>query len=166
MGSYNDIKQMIRSIVGDQTNLPVTGTVKSVSGDHCAVELANGYIATNVRLKTTLSGDDYYLMKPKVGSQVLCLSQSNDLRSLVVIKVNELDTLIFKQKDFEFELNAVQKKMKLKNNQTSFKNVLDDLADLIAELKVYTAVGPSGVPLPETQQKIQEFKSNLDKILM
>jgi hypothetical protein len=53
----------------------------------------------------------------------------------------------------------------LKNAVVDFKEVLDDLATLLKQLKVFTPVGPSGTPLPDTILAIEQFEYKVGQIL-
>lgn len=48
---------------------------------------------------------------------------------------------------------------------TLLNDILSPLIDVISQMKLATAMGPSGIALPETQQKLMQIKNKLNTIL-
>lgn len=165
MDKLAEIKKRLQEF-GLKPNLPITAKVLSVENDTCTIELCSGLIITDVRLKATItSGEDSFLTTPQVGSDVILISQTGELSGLMVIKVDKVAKLKYKQNNLEVVIDSEDGKISIKNQAVSLKTLFDDLAALLREFKVATPVGPSGVVLPGTILKIEKFKNSLNQIL-
>lgn len=165
-GDLKDVKRLLREVVGANPNLPITATIKSVEGDHCAVELKSGLVLSDVKLKATITeGEDFVRMIPKAGSTVLLLSLSGNLDNLTVIKMDEMEKLEYSQNGLKVIVDCNDGKVAIQNESVSLKEILTLLATLLKGLKVFTPVGPSGVPLPDTITKINEFETKFNQLL-
>lgn len=166
MDKIAEIKKRIQEVVGANPNLPITATVVSVQEQTCTVRLHSGLELSDIRLKATVDeGKNYLLLKPKVESEVILLSQTGNLSGLMIIKINEVEQLEYKQDGLEFLMDSSDKKIKLKNENTSLFTLFNDLSVLLRGLKVYTATGPSGLPLPDTITKIDQFEQKFKQLL-
>lgn len=185
MEGISEIKKLIREIVGANPNLPIPATVLSVDGDLCKVRIKSGLELTDVKLKATSNGDEnYILITPKVNTNVLLLSHSGGLENLTVIKVDDIEKIEYKQNgltveidsttpkvllkianDLEILADGTDKKVSLKNDTVSLVDLLQELADFLKQLKVYTPAGPSGTPLPDTIGAIEQFETRFKQLL-
>ena len=162
---HKQLKKNIRDIVGFDPNYPVDAVVKSIENDTCTVELADGFEISDIRLKATADNNDSLLVVPEVGSRVLMLSMDGSIDNMTIIKADKAEKLIFNNGSLNIEIESKSKKILVKNDQVNLYNILSDLATLLKGLKVYTAVGPSGTPLPDSMTQIMKFESDFKKIL-
>lgn len=166
MNEYSEIKELIKSIVGDMSNLPVFGTVKSVDDETCAVELASGLEIPDVRLRATVDGSsDFLKLIPKRGSKVIMLSMTGQLDDLTLLKADEVEQLSYTQNGLEILIDSTDKKISIKNDTTSLHDLFDDLTSLITNLKVNTPAGPSTGLLPDTMTELQVFETNFKALI-
>lgn len=165
MSNLSELKKLMREVVGANPNLPITATVKSVDGDSCTVTLKGGLVLTDVKLKATISGDNYLRLIPKVGSTVLLLSLSGDLSNLTVIKFDETERFEYRQDGLDIIIDSGEGKIQVKNDQVSLKEILTDLSDFLKLFKVNTPSGPSTNVMPDTVLKIEEFEYKFKQLL-
>lgn len=159
------LKNNIRKIVGANSNLPIDGIVTKISGDTCSVKLTDGFEISDIRLKSSADGKDNLLIIPKIGSHVLMISTDGTIGNLTVIKCDIAEKIIFNENGLQVEIDSTSGKVKVKNDETSLKDLFQQLTDLLKTLKVFTPMGPSGTPLPDTITKISQFESDFKKIL-
>lgn len=161
-----EIKKRLREIVGVHPNLPFTGVVQSVEDESCTVKLKSGFSVSDVKLKATISkGVNFLQVIPKIGSTVLMISLTGDKDNLTIIKVDEAEKVNYYQNGLEILIDSTDKKIAIKNEEASLVDVLKDLMELLKKLKVFTPVGPSGTPLPETILSIQELEYKFNALL-
>lgn len=166
MEKLKEIKAKLIEAVGANPNLPLTGTVESVEGDSCSVRLKSGLVLTDVKLKATITeGNSYFIPTPKIGSTVVLLSLSGLLDNLTVIKFDEIEKLEYKQNGLEFIVDSTDGKVSIKNKAVSLLEILTDLATTLKQLKVFTPVGPSGTPLPDSILAIEQFELKFKTLL-
>jgi len=166
MSEYSQIKELIRAIVGDMSNLPIFGTVRSVADETCVVELSSGLEITDVRLRATVDGSsDFLKIIPKVGSKVVMLSMTGELDDLTLLKADEVEKISYIQGGLEILIDSTDKKISIKNSTTSLHDIFDDLASLITNLKVNTPSGPSVGLLPDTVAELTQFKTTFKSLL-
>lgn len=165
MGDFTEIKKKLKEIVAANSNLPISGVVEAVSGDSCSVKIKSGLVLTDVKLKATIGNEDYLILTPKVGSNVLLLSLSGDLENLTVIKVDQLEKMEYSQGGLIVLADSEDGKVSIKNGQASFVDILSDLATLLKQIKVSTGVGPSGTPLPDSIVAIEQFETKINQLL-
>ncbi|KMQ70309.1 hypothetical protein [Chryseobacterium koreense] len=162
---YAQLKDNLRKIVAANPNLPITGKVTEVDDDTCSVLLPGGLEIPGVLLKATQDGEDNLLIIPKIGSTVLMLSTDGTIGNMTVIKCDVAEKIIFNENGLEVEIDSETKKIKVQNEQTSLKDLFSQLTDILKTLKVFTPVGPSGTPLPDTIAKIIQFETDFKTIL-
>lgn len=166
MDKVSQIRKGIREIAGVQLNLPFTAQVTAVQDETCSVELKSGLKLTDVKLKATINqGDNYIVVKPTVGSTVVMISLSGGLENLSVIKVDSVSTIELKQNGLEILIDSTDQKVQIKNSTVSLVDVLSDLSTTLQQLKVFTPVGPSGTPLPDTILALQQFDLKIKQLL-
>lgn len=165
MDKAAELKKLLRVIVGFQNSLPIPAKVVKIDGDSCSVEI-DSLVLTDVKLKATISEEtDHLLITPKVGTNVLLMSLTGELDNLTVVKVDEVQSIHFKQNGLEFLVDGSDGKVSVKNNDTSLLDLFGELKELISAITVSTGVGPSGTPLPPTIQSLTLFEQNFKKLL-
>lgn len=94
MDKYKELATLIRRATVTKSNISILqGVVKSVEELTCSVEVGSITI-TEVRLRATLSNNNSELLiRPKVGSAVILASLSGDMTHLVVIAVDEAESI-------------------------------------------------------------------------
>lgn len=158
------LKQQLRDLVAANPNLPIDGIVKSVSDDVCSVEI-DGFLLSDIRLKASADGTDNLLIIPKIGSRVLMLSSDGTIDNLTVLKCDAASKIIFNENGLQVEIDSEAGKVKIENEETSLKALFEQLTDILKTLKVFTPVGPSGNPLPDSIVKIEQFENDFKTIL-
>lgn len=159
------LKANVRALVAAHPNLPIAGVVKEITGNTCTVILAGGLEITDVRLKTTTDDGNYLLMIPKENTNVLMLSSDGSVDNLTVIKCDAVKQILLKENSLELDFDTTTQKIGIKNNQIDLKDVFADIVDALKTLKVFTPVGPSGMPLPNSILKINKIETDFKKIL-
>lgn len=166
MADIREIREMIRKIVGAEMNLPITGTVTSLNGQSCTMKLKSGFKPSGVKLKATITETaDGLIVYPKVGSTVLALPLNGSLDNMVIIKVNEAERISYIQDGLEVLFDSTDKKISIKNETVSLFDVCNELTALLKVFKVFTPVGPSGIPLPDTVAAIEQVETKFNQLL-
>ena len=165
MADYSEIKKLIKKIVGNQQNLPITGIVKSIQGDTCTVEIAGEFSVSDVKIKATSGKTDFFMLVPVIGSTVSMLSLSGGLENLIIIKTDNVARLEFLQNGLHIIADAADQKVQVKNEHCGLLDIMQDITDLLKELKVYTISGASGVPITTSQNAITAFETKFKKLL-
>jgi hypothetical protein len=142
-----------------------------VQGNSCIVSFS-GIKKDDVRLKASLDkSKEGFRIYPKKESFVLVSAIENSIENLLVIAVDEVEKISVKIEDSfvtysleEFSANLGKGKLELKNNDISLKKLLNDVLNMIKNLKVTTPSGVSGTPLPPTLQEISNIETNIEKL--
>lgn len=157
--SAKNVRQFIQQIVGDMWNLPLTAKVIQVDGETCSIKLSSGLELDGVRLKATQTEKEQKIMlTPRIGSDVIVFSQSGDLNNLFVVQINEVDKIELVNEAMQITL---EDKVSIVVDGVDLGQTLANLCEAIKTLTVSTGTGPSGTPLPPTQQKIQQLERDL-----
>lgn len=159
------LKENLRLLVGANPNLPIDGIITKITGDTCSVLLIDDFEISDIRLKATADGQDNFLIIPKVGTRVLMLSTDGTIGNLTVIKIDVAEKIFYNENGLYVEIDSTTGKVKLENEETSIKSLFQQLVDLLKTLKVYTSVGPSGIPLPDSMNKIIQFETDFKTLL-
>ncbi|HCM34131.1 hypothetical protein [Chryseobacterium sp.] len=165
MDKYKQLGKNIKDIVSADPNLPIDGVVVSIEGDTCTVQLSDGFKVSDVRLKATTDGNDHLLIVPKIGSTVLMISTDTTIDNLTVIKCDQAEKITFNENGLTVKIDSTDGKVQIKNEETSLFDIMQDLATLLKQIKVYTPSGPSGIPLPDSMTAINEFETKFKMIL-
>ena len=168
MGKEVEIKKALREVVGANPNYPIIGTVLSVQGETCTVQLASGLVLTDVKINASVSeSEDYLILEPAYNSAVLMLSGDGTLSNLYIIKVNEVATFKFSQSGMKVEFDALDKKIKIENGTVNLKDLFSDLATIINSLKVnVVSVGaPSGTVTADVLALVSSFSTKVNALL-
>lgn len=165
MDKKEQIKRVLSQFTTPKENLCFTAKVTKINGNTCDVEISSGLNVSDVRLKTTSDElGDYLIIEPKLGSWVTVLSQSGDLTSLIVIKVDSVEKIIYKKGLFEFEINGTSQKVTLKNGTANFGILINNLIDTVSNAQIITPNGPGSVN-PVTKAQLQQIKTAFNSIL-
>ena len=153
---------------------PVMPGVVTESGERaCKVKLrATDVEMEDVAYLATLENEKGFVLVPKVGCNVLVAPIGGDENSLHLVSVDEVEkvrlvldtgTLTMDKHGMVTELS--EGKFAFKNAGADLKTLLTDLVDMVAQLTVSTAQGPSGTPLPPTVAKANEIKRSINALL-
>ncbi|MCT4181649.1 hypothetical protein BAS06_09470 [Elizabethkingia miricola] len=164
MDKIAELKRRFRDMMPKQGMITIDGVVTAITGDTCSV-LVDDIELVDVRLKATANGKDSVLMVPVVGSHVLMISTDGSIDNLTVIKCDQVTKFLYNQNGVAVEIDSESKKISVKNDEINLYQLFEDLTMLLKTLKVSTPVGPSGVPLPDTIAKLDEFETNFKKLL-
>lgn len=166
MDKYKKLGDYLKQNAAGVQMLPLfNADVVSVEGESCTIDI-DGLHIDEVRLKATINGNtNKIIITPAVGSTVLVGSLTGDLKDLAVVSVDEVEKLEYLQSGLHIVIDSSDGKMEVSNNAVSLKNIFQSLADLIRQLKVFTPVGPSGTPLPDTITRVSNFETDFKSIL-
>lgn len=162
---FVELKRLIREIVGAVPNLPIQAIVTKVEQFTCSVKIGELEV-DDVLLKSSLENNDNYLvLRPKIGSPVTLLSVDGTLSSLQVVKVNEVEEFEYHHNGLTVQLDGKNEKVLVKNDSSNLYDLMNDLATIVKQLKVYTPAGPSGNPLPDTIARVTQFEQAFKQLL-
>lgn len=165
METSAEIKQALIKALGITPNLAITATVLSVENDTCTIELTSKLKLSDVRLKATISEDqDSFLIVPKIGSQVIVMSQTGALSGLMVIKMDAVEKIVYKKGDFEFVVDGTTGKVTLKKGIANFGALMESLIDTVSNAVLVTPNGPGSID-PATQTRLLQIKTAFKTIL-
>jgi hypothetical protein len=165
MDTASEIKQALIKALGITPNLAITATVLSVENDTCTVKLLSELVLSDVRLKATISDDtDSFLIVPKVNSEVILMSQTGTLSSLMVIKVDAVEKILYKKGDFEFVVDGTTGKVSLKNETVNFGGLVSQFITEIKTMIILTPAGPGKVA-PSSIIKLEALDTKFKSIL-
>lgn len=165
MDKVAQLKKNVREMVAANPNFPIDAIVTKIENDNCSVKFSDGFEISDVRLKTTADGSNNLLVIPKIGSHVLMISSDGTIDNLTVIKCDCASKILFNENGLNVEINSETGKVNVQNAGTSLKDLFQQLTDLLKTLKVFTPVGPSGTPLPDSILKIEKFETDFKTIL-
>lgn len=165
MDTAAEIKQALVKALGITPNLAITATVVSIENDTCTVKLLSELVLSDVRLKATISDDqDYFLIVPKIGSEVILMSQTGALSGLMVLKVDAVENIRYKKGSFEFVVDGTEGKVTLKKGGANFGNLVSDLIKEISSAIILTPAGPGQIAT-STKTKLTALDTKFKTIL-
>lgn len=165
MDTAAEIKQTLIKALGVNPNFAITATVVSIENDTCKIKLISELVLSDVRLKATISDDeDSFLIIPKVGSEVIVMSQTGALSGLMVIKIDAVEKIVYKKGDFEFIVDGVTGKISLKKGAANFGSLIENLIDTVSNAVLVTPSGPGSID-PTTQSQLMQIKTAFKTIL-
>jgi hypothetical protein len=165
MNKAAEIKKALIEALGAKPNLPITAEVVSVEENTCTVKLVSELVLSDVRLCATISEDaDLFVLVPKVGSEVVLISQTGKLSGLMVIKVDAIETIKYKKGTFEFIIDGTTGKVTLKKEGANFGGLINELIDALVGAVITTPSG-SGSISPATVTQLNQIKSKFNLIL-
>lgn len=159
------LKEALKEAVGANPNLPITAKVVSIQGTSCTVELVGELQITDVRLCATINDEaDGLVIIPKIGSEVVIMSQTGELSGMMVIKVDVIETITYKKEDFEFIVNGTNGKITLKKDGANFGGLMNEFIDTISSAQLITPSGPGSIN-PTTVTQLNAIKTKFNLIL-
>ena len=165
MDTPAEIKKALREALGINPNLAITATVVSVAENTCSIKLVSELVLTDVRLCATISDEpDMMVIKPKVGSEVIAMSQTGKLDGLFIVKVDAVENITFKKEDFEIIVDGTTKKVTIKNGTANLGQLMGNLIDTIMSAQIITPQGP-GTISPATQAQLTNIKTMFNTLL-
>lgn len=166
MDKYAKLVQVLRQGINPETPLPLmTAKVVEVGEETCKVEIGDLQL-TDVRLKASINGaDNKIIIRPKKDTFVLIGSLTGDFKDLCVLKVDEIESVCYLQDGLEVEIDSTDGKVSVKNDEVSLYGLLQNLHDIILNLKVSTPSGPSTGLLPDSVNALTQFASDFKQLL-
>jgi len=165
MNKAAEIKKALIEALGANPNLPITAEVVSVEENTCTVKLVSELVLSDVRLCATISEDtDLFVLVPKVGSEVVLISQTGKLSGLMVIKVDAIETIKYKKGTFEFMIDGTTGKVTLKKEGANFGGLINELIDAVSGAVITTPSGPGSIS-PATVTQLTQIKAKFNLIL-
>ncbi|SDX12082.1 hypothetical protein [Flavobacterium degerlachei] len=165
MDTAAEIKQALIKALGITPNLAITATVVSIENDTCTVKLLSELVLSDVRLKATISdGEDRFLIVPKINSEVILMSQTGTLSSLMLIKVDAVESIRYKKGDFEFAVDGTSGKVTLKNSSNNFGALVTQFITEIKTMIILTPTGPGKVA-PSSITKFEALDAKFKTLL-
>jgi hypothetical protein len=159
------LKQALIEALGMNPNLAITAEVVSVENTTCTVKLVSELVLTDVRLCATINESaDSFVMMPKIGSEVVLLSQTGKLSGLMVIKVDAVESITYKKGAFEFLVDGTTGKVTLKNESVNFGGLIGNLVDIISNAIIDTPNGPGAINAV-TKTQLEQLKTQFNLIL-
>lgn len=159
------IKKALIEALGITPNLAITAEVVSIQNSTCTVKLVSGLVLTDVRLCATINDSaDVFVITPKMGSEVVLMSQTGKLSGLMVIKVDAVESISYKKGQFEFTVEAINGKVILKNAGVNFGALIGNLIDTFSNAIIDTPNG-FGAINAITKTKLTQLKNQFNLIL-
>ena len=168
MDKIAEIKKKLQEVVNANPNYPIAGTVTALDGETCSVKLVSGLVLSGVKISASVTeSEDYLLLEPVVGSDVLMLSGDGTLSNLYLIKVDQIGKFKFSQSGMKVEFDSVDKKIKIENGTVNLKDLFSDLANILNNLKVgVVSLGaPSGTITPDVVTLVTAFSTKVNSFL-
>lgn len=165
MDKPTKIKRALLEALGVNPNLAITAEVVSVENNTCTVKLVSDLVLTDVRLCATINeNQDSFVIIPKIGSEVVLMSQTGTLSGLMVIKVDTVESIIYKNAGFEFKVDGATKKVTLKNQSENLGQLVGELIDTISNSVIDTPNGPGAINAV-TKTALNQVKARFNSIL-
>jgi hypothetical protein len=141
MDNYKELAQLVRNAAGKAQLTLMQGIVRKVSGLTCEVEIG-GIAVPDVRLRASEAATDaQMLITPKVGTAVIVGSLSGDLTQLVVLAIDQTESITINGGKLGGLVNVEQLTQKIN--------------ELVQAFNAHThqgTHGPTGPPLKAAQQ--------------
>lgn len=165
MDKPTKIKRALLEALGVNPNLAITAEVVSIENNTCTVKLVSDLVLTDVRLCATVNeNQDSFVIIPKIGSEVVLMSQTGTLAGLMVIKVDTVESIIYKNAGFEFKVDGATKKVTLKNQSENLGQLVGELIDTISNSVIDTPNGPGAINAV-TKTALNQIKTQFNSIL-
>lgn len=153
------MEEFIRAVKGVSKKVAITtvGIVKEVKGLSCVVEREGLPELLDVRLQA-INKDfvSFFLIVPKVGSEVLCLEVENQPAETVIIKYTEIERIEVKVGGAEWTISN-SGKFRLKNEKSNLKEILTRAFDTVSNATITTPSGPGFFSVGD-KHKLAELK--------
>lgn len=165
MDRGSQIKKALLEALGVNPNLAITAEVVSIENNTCTVKLVSNLVLTDVRLCATVNeGEDSFVVVPKIGSEVVLMSQTGTLSGLMVIKVDAVESITYKNGGFECKVDGTTKKVTLKKGNVNFGGLVSDLIQEISHAIILTPAGP-GQLAASTKAKLTALDTKFKSLL-
>ena len=165
MDKATKIKRALLEALGVNPNLAITAEVVSIQNNTCTVKLVSDLVLTDVRLCATVNeGQDSFVIVPKIGSEVVLMSQTGTLAGLMVIKVDAIESVLYKNGAFEFKVDGTTQKVTLKNASVNFGELIENLIDTVSNSVIDTPNGPGAINAV-TKTALNQIKTQFNSIL-
>lgn len=159
------IKRALIEALGFNENLAITAEVISVQNTTCTVKLVSGMVLSDVRLCATIhENEDLFITVPKIGSEVILMSQTGELSGLIVIKVDAVESMSYKKGGFEFIVDGTTGKVTLKNETSNLGALVSTLLTEIQNAIILTPSGPGKIA-PTTIAKLIQLDTKFKTLL-
>jgi phage tail sheath gpL-like len=166
MDTATKLKQALKEAIGANPNLPITAKVVSIQGTTCTVRLVGELKISDVRLCATINEDaDGLVIIPKIGSEVVIISQTGTLSGMMVVKVDAVETVTYKKADFEFIVDGTTGKVTLKKSGANFGGLMNELIDAISGMQTLNSDMTTGVLQPAVIAQLTAIKTKFNLIL-
>lgn len=170
MSKAGEIKQLLKQIMGDATTFLILGEVVSVEADACTVKVGGTIEIPDVRLQATVGeNDNGLLLVPKKGSQVQMISLTGKLDDLAIVHCDEVESISYKQNGLEVLIDSTDKKVMIKNQQTSLVDVFSDLKSLLSSFKLIVPTPAGSAPSisldPSSIANLTQFELTFKSLL-
>ena len=165
MSKYAQLYEALKRMIPMKMVI-TTAEVVSVEGDTCTVKVSAGLDIAGVRLRPT--GRDIetkLLITPRVGSFVLIGSQSGDFCDCNVLTVEEPDKITITAAKMNVIIDVAGGTVSVGNDSVSLFDLLQQLQNILTNLKVTTPSGPSTGLLPNSVQALSKFGTDFKKLI-
>lgn len=142
--------------------MPLLCQVNSVTGMTCNVTPVNGDAPVNdVRLIANADAQKYFVLIPKIGSNVIVMFLSK--ASAFVVMADEVEKIIYKSGDVVFDVDAAG--FLLKKQNEDLKALMSDLIDGIVNASYVTSNGPTTGMVPASSTVLNGIKTRFNNLL-
>ena len=140
-----------------------TGEVSSIDDLTCTVKRQSLPDLLDVRLQAVdVAQDNYFLIEPAIGSKVVCLRFDDEDSEACIVKTSNVKKIKMIVDGAVIELESG--KIKLKNDETSIKSILNSLFTELQSAVIQTPAGPGNFA-PDHVTKFQELNNKVNQIL-
>ncbi len=156
------LKEAFR-LLSDKKLKVSTGKVTEIKGTICKVERENLPPLLDVRLQA-LEGNfkNYLIIKPKLKSEVVCLSIDGETSETSIVKYTEIESIDCEIEGLKFKVE--KGKLQLKNDKADLKLLLTELLNELKSAVIQTPTGPGNFS-PKNVQKFKELESKTKQLL-
>lgn len=148
--------------MGKRPLVATTGTVKQIDGFTCTVEREELPELQDVRLNAIDGNfDNKIIIKPAIGSKVLCLEVDGDSKETAIVKYTEIESVIIEINGAQFKVEAG--KISLKNDSADLKKILTDFMEELKNAIIQTPAGPGNFS-PNNVVKFEELKTKTENL--
>ena len=159
MDQYRRLSDNLKTIVGGQQITIWQGIVKSVEGITCTVTFANQDVS-GVRLRASETENDAnILITPKIGTAVTVGSLTGDYSQLVVLKVDQIETIVINGGQLGGLINIEALTKKINDLVDSFNGHTHMLASgsVAVAGSATNQSNPAPIEVPAIQQKADKL---------
>lgn len=139
-----------------------TGTVKQVDGLTCTVEREELPELLDVRLQAIDADyDNKIIIKPAIGSKVLCLEVDGDSKETAIVKYTKIDSVLIEVDGAQVKVEAG--KISIKNDSADLKKILTDFMEELKNAIIQTPAGPGNFS-PNNVVKFEGLKTKTENL--